>query len=129
MKNQINPVTSGIADAVWDEVLTDHNIGSTFLIFQGKVICEHKHLQLTETPIKSIKAMINSMCIRSPGDRFFINYDFIISDATVEIKPKNIFTALRLHGYNISTEINPPFKLWKNFTIGYFPKFTGFFLV
>jgi hypothetical protein len=71
---------------------------------------------------------IKSSCMRRPGDGFYVDYDFTAADDAITVVPKNIFTALRLLGYDVPTELEHPFKLWKRFIIMYHPKVTGFFL-
>jgi hypothetical protein len=85
----------------------------------------------TESPHdirKLVNQVIQKRFVKKPGQRIFLDYKLDISPDSLEIFPKNLFTALLLFGYDIPFTLNTPFKLWKNFIISYGPSCTGFFL-
>ncbi len=75
-----------------------------------------------------VDQVIQKKFVKKPGQRIFLDYNLDISPDSIEVSPKNFFTALLLSGYNIHFTLDTSFKLWKNFIISYGPSCTGFFL-
>ncbi len=75
-----------------------------------------------------VNRCIQRRYLNKPGQRIFLDYKLDILPDSIEVLPKDLFTALSFFGYDIPFTLNTSFKLWKNFIISYGPSCTGFFL-
>lgn len=86
----------------------------------------------TEYPLLDIRRRVNQTIqkrfVKKPGQRIFIDYKLDISSDSIEIFPKNLFTALLFFGFDVPSTLDTSFKVWKGFVISYGPSCTGFFL-
>jgi hypothetical protein len=102
-----------------------------FILMGFKVLGKVENLDVTKPPSdirKIVDQSIQKRFVKKPGQRIFIDYRLDISPDSIEIFPKNLFTALSFFGYDVPFALNTPFKAWKSFIISYGPSCTGFFL-
>lgn len=102
-----------------------------FILMGFKVLGKVEKLDVTKSP-NDVRRLINQSIqkrfVNKPGKSIFIDYQLDISSDSIEIFPKNLFTALSFFGYDVPFTLDTSFKLWKNFIISYGPSCTGFFL-
>ncbi len=110
---------------------TDKREGSILFVLMGFTVLGRIDQLEAKSP-EDVRNLVNR-CIQrrylnKPGQRIFLDYKLDISPSSIEVLPKNLFTALSFFGYDIPFALNTSFKLWKNFVISYGPSCTGFFL-
>lgn len=102
-----------------------------FILMGFVVLGKVTKLDLTKSS-EDIRKLFNKSIqkrfVKKPGQIIFLDYKLDIASDSIEIFPKNLFTALLFSGYDIPFTLNTPFKVWKNFIISYSPSCTGFFL-
>ena len=102
-----------------------------FILMGFKVLGKIENLDVTKSTgdiRKLVNQSIQKKFVKKPGQRIFLDYKLDISPDSIEIFPKNLFTALLFFGYDIPFILDTSFKLWKNFIISYGSSCTGFFL-
>lgn len=101
-----------------------------FILMGFKVLGKIEKIKIksSDNIFDLVNQSIQKKFVKKPGQRIFLDYRLDISADSIEVFPKNLFTALLFSGYNTHFTLDFSFKIWKNFIISYGPSCTGFFL-